>query len=250
MFCKIRTILDRTCNLVVHHQYIPTEYYVFEKNNIVYIPIPKVACTSIKIALMGDALNQSDKHNNYNDIHKLTAKFRRHSLTRHQKDYFVFAFVRNPFDRLVSCYKDKVKREVQHNNRHYFATNYNNILIKNAFGGRFHFEMSFEEFVQLVAKIPDFLSDGHFKSQYAMLYDQNRRVPNFVGKYENMQNNWASISRRYKLPPLAELNSTTKEDWKSYYKNKIIVEAVAERYKQDIELFGYTEEYKTLMEQL
>lgn len=62
---------------------------VFEKYKAIYFPIPKVACSSIKVFLTDFAEFSLD------DLDKF-------------KNYFKFAFVRNPWDRLVSCYINKV----------------------------------------------------------------------------------------------------------------------------------------------
>jgi len=72
--------------------------------------------------------------------------------------------------------RDKVRRPVQHDGRYYFDTAYNRKLIRSFFGRAFTPEMSFPEFTSLVARIPDWLADAHFKSQTAMLYSRGHRI--------------------------------------------------------------------------
>ena len=247
---KIRTIINRLYNLLTQRQYVPTEYYIFDDLELIYISIPKVACTSIKIALMANELRDAEDPREYMNVHSATAQYRHHRIARRQRDYYKFAFVRNPFDRLVSCYKDKVCKELQHNGRYHFATGYNNALIYRLFGKRFQPNMSFREFVELVAKIPDYLSDSHFRSQYSMLYQHGQLIPDHIGKFESLAEGWQQIAQRYQLPQLSERNRSTANDWRNYYTDLDIVEAVAGRYRQDIDAFDYIQEYMNLADRL
>ena len=248
MSTNIKTTIKRSWNIFAHGAYIPNDYFVFNDMEMVYISIPKVACTAIKHALMGGLVDDSLHSDNVMDIHTLTAKYRKSSLTMKDKKFYKFAFVRNPFERLVSCYKDKVQREIQHNNRYYFDTGYNQVLIKNLFGSQFNSSMSFADFVKLVCKIPDFLSDGHFKSQYSMLYKHGNLVPDFVGKLENMEKDWEIIANRCHCGKLKTVNRTDNEDWMSCYTSENLVESVAARYKKDIDCFGYRDIYDKLID--
>ena len=210
----IKTFLTRTTNLVLHGEYIPNEFFIIDSHKVIYISIPKVACTSIKIALMGNGLSDSSSHGAYMNVHAATSRYMSRTIGRHQQGYFKFAFVRSPFDRLVSCYKDKIRTKLQHNGRYHFDTRYNTVLIYRLFGGKFHNDMSFEEFVGLVTRIPDFLSDGHFKSQYSMLYRKGSKIPDYIGKFENLAADWKHIADRYGFPELQVKNRTMGDDWR------------------------------------
>jgi hypothetical protein len=123
----------------------------------------------LKLALFikGKDINQS--YDEYMEIHTLASRNTGYKLSTEQKSYFIFAFVRNPLDRLVSCYEDKVKSTKQHHGKYYFDTNYNKIFINTFFGDKFRQDMSFGEFIKLVCKIPDLFADGHFKSQVSIV---------------------------------------------------------------------------------
>jgi len=106
-----------------------------------------------------------NEYSKYMNIHHDVKTLHRPSLPRRATDYFKFAFVRNPFDRLVSFYADKVRRPTQHKGRYYYDTAYNKLLARNLFDAAFAPDMAFPDFACLVARVPDWLADAQFKSQ-------------------------------------------------------------------------------------
>lgn len=102
----------------------PSKYIVSDKHRFVYCVVQKVACSSIKTALMplldldvaGRNLVREDGST---DVHRLFAEsgyeisgeeFEPRMKAGRYDGYFTFAFVRNPWDRLVSCYRQKLSR--------------------------------------------------------------------------------------------------------------------------------------------
>jgi len=243
----LSTILKRGKNLLLHGAYIPTEYFVFDERRVVYISIPKVACTSIKLAIEGtDMQTKNTSGEGVMSVHRKLASRCEYSLNSRIKDYTIFAFVRNPFDRLVSCYEDKVRKPVQHNGQYYFSSAYNRIFLRKIFGSAFHADMSFEEFVSLVSRVPDSIADGHFKSQYSSLYLHGKRIPHITGKFERLNDDWASIASNLGLGKLTSNNRTTRSQWMNYYTSRETIELVRQRYKNDIEAFDYDACYEEL----
>jgi hypothetical protein len=241
------TVLLRARNLVLYGHYIPVDYFVFDRLRLVYISIPKVACTSIKIALMGGASYAGDDYNHYMRIHHDVNMMHWPRLPKRARNYFKFAFVRNPFDRLVSFYEDKVRRPTQHNGQYYFGSAYNKLLIRNLFGAAFAPDMTFAEFARLAVRVPDWLADAHFKSQHAMLFQRGRPIPDFIGHFENMEHDWGLFVRKYGLPPLEHKNPAAVRDWRSYYTDRNVVELVADRYRNDLLHLKYEDAYQELL---
>lgn len=240
------TIATRLAYLALEGSYIPREYYVFDDRRLVYMPIYKVASTSIKTALIRPE-QAIRSYPQQMDVHA-EGSFGHHFLFGYRRRrYFKFAFVRNPFERLVSCYEDRVRREIYEPiGRQYFDTSYNSILIKRLFGSTFSTKMSFADFVRLVARIPDVISDGHFKSQYGWTHRFGRRIPDYVGKLENLDQDWEPIARRFGLPFLERTNSSDRHELADYFASPDIVELAARRYLRDIREFGYEDDYLAL----
>ena len=82
----------------------PSQAIKIESLKLVYIPIPKVANRSIKSCLAHelDMPYVISAHKAKWDLIPI------HQLPLEQ--YYTFAFVRNPLDRLVSCYNQKFKQ--------------------------------------------------------------------------------------------------------------------------------------------
>jgi hypothetical protein len=172
-------------------------------------------------------------------------------LDRRRRRYFTFAFVRNPFERLVSCYEDRVRRSIYEPvGRHYFDSSYNHVLINRLFGDYFYREMSFDDFIGLVTRIPDWLADGHFKSQYGWLVRYGHMLPDYIGKLERLPDDWTPLAERYGLPDLPRQNPSLRENTVNYFVSEGMIELAARRYRKDIETFGYQDAYADLLSAL
>ena len=156
-------------------------------------------------------------------------------------EYFTFAFVRNPWDRLVSLYRDKIRGVYSPDNT---------ILFSNLYGARFHKGMTFNKFAIQVCKIPDCISEIHFRSQHRRLIHNGKLLPNFVGRYENLAEDFEKVCEitglSLKLPHLFDNVSKdnlktpwVKTDYRTYY-NEELAELVGKRFSKDIDYFGYT----------
>ena len=128
---------------------------------------------------------------------------------------FCFTFVRNPWDRLVSTYFDKVGRK---------------LLYQPCWG------KNFEYFVDFIADLNLETADRHIRLQSTLF---PRKHMDFVGCFEDLQTDvskvFAEIGIQRKLP---HRNATKKAHYSTYYNQRL--EAVVRRkYMQDIEYFGY-----------
>lgn len=200
-----------------------------------YVEVPKVASSSIKLflaELLGLSLEVVD-----GDPHRIA--YPRTALAEVPPDYFVFAFVRNPWSRLVSCYRDKIGGEVSDFTHFDVRPGVANCLARFP---EFIAGMSFEEFADAVASIPDEEADEHFRSQYTFLADWRHRTGGaFVGRYESLSRDFEVVRRTIGLPGRALPHAQAvgrRLDYRSRYTEttRRIVEG---RYERDIAQFGY-----------
>ena len=221
-----------------------SKYIVSDEHRFVYFVVQKVACTSIKTALTplfgidtakADALQREERprfiiHRIFGDSGYQISKAE--LLTSPQYDnYFKFAFVRNPWDRLVSCYSDKIVGE-KHK-----SGNIGLVAFPDIYKG-----MPFDDFVQATHAIPDKEANSHFRSQYVSLCGPDGRVMvDFIGRFENLHEDFAYVSREIGVPEIQLphiLRSERGPDYRAFYDEDTEV-LVGERYEKDVELFGY-----------
>lgn len=140
------------------------------------------------------------------------------------KKYFKFAFVRNPWDRVVSCYFNKVVTQ----SHPPFAICY---------------ERTFEEFVYFINGINLAKADIHIRLQTELIpLDQ----VDFIGRMEQFSKDLGYVLKklgiRYPVT-LKKRNSSSHEHYSKYY-NNITKKIIADKYKADIKAFGYQFEYE------
>ena len=94
---------------------------------------------------------------------------------------------------------------------------------------------SFENFVTWVSRIPDWLADRHYKSQTALF---NGIELDFIGKLEQMDEDWEYIRSRFGLEAVNKHNAS------SYLNDEIELSEstkrkIRRRYKDDFERCNY-----------
>jgi hypothetical protein len=153
-------------------------------------------------------------------------------LTTRQPPCFTFGFVRDPYARLVSCYRHKIARPRQQGKRV--------SPIFWVYGPRFSLNMGFPDFVRAVAAVPDERAEKHFRSQTRFLFHDGKPQVDFVGRLERFEEDWAEVCRRTRLQPVARAYNVTGapvrlEDWY----DADLLRLVNERYAADFALLGY-----------
>lgn len=139
------------------------------------------------------------------------------------QSHFKFAFVRNPWDRLVSCWHNKVIDKPQ----------------KRIFGDRLEELQTFGNFVDYVAGQNLDTCNKHYRLQ-CRLIDLNR--VDFLGRLEQFPEDFRFVCDKLGLPgdePRKVNVSARQRDYRAYYTDAL-AEKVAALYRRDITLFGYT----------
>lgn len=203
-----------------------------------YIPIPKVACSSIKRAI-AEFLKIEIPNNGIN-IHNAHYPIVDRDILHQYDDYWKFCFVRNPWDRLVSCYTEKIKAD---NNFSGITGSFVNGIHKGFVKyGIFKANMPFNEFLKAVASIPDHEADQHFRSQYTFIVDvHGNSLVDFAGRFENINEDFDSILKTLNASSelsLSRSNKTRHKNYREYYSDESL-SIFSERYSQDIIRFNY-----------
>nr|XP_006818320.1 PREDICTED: carbohydrate sulfotransferase 9-like [Saccoglossus kowalevskii] len=103
--------------------------YVDDTYRMLYCPIHKVATANWRRVLMvlaGDVENATDvgrgHYNEYAKKHRQLNSFRKDERIHRLKTYTKFLFVRHPFERVLSAYKDKFELGIEHKEWLYLET--------------------------------------------------------------------------------------------------------------------------------
>ena len=172
---KLKFFIRASFNFLIFGRFAPTEYVVIDEKRLVYIVNSKVACSSIKKTLIrktvcDDCRGLIHDELSRNTLQKLPVDIR--------NEYDFFTFVRNPFDRVVSCYVDKFIKERSRRRDSMYFDDY--------LFGYLATTKDFSDFVRRIIKIPFFLSDRHFLPQCKLITDQGLPALT-IKKFESLE---------------------------------------------------------------
>jgi hypothetical protein len=197
----------------------------------IFVPIPKTGTHSVRQALREhvgpDDIEQVglfvNKRFPYADLaairhgHFSIAQVRPYLGDDVVNGYFKFGFVRNPFDRFVSYCA--------------FMTRQHGAFEQDPQGTmrRILFELRPMDHV-------------HFQTQASLLVNEAGELDvDVVGRVEAMQTSYDAICERIGIPSraLENVNSSRRGDYRQYY-DQALIDGVADVYRRDLELFGYS----------
>lgn len=197
----------------------------FDQLRCIFVHVPKVAGVSICRSLFGNLAGGHVTIGLYRIV------FSKEDFT----SYFKFSFVRNPWDRLLSAYTFLKRGGMNEHDRSWAKEHLSGYL-------------DFEDFV-LGWITPDNVETSlHFLPQYRFVCAPFTRTlaVDFVGSYENLDRDYAYVRDRLGLSAevaLPHLNETgppaLRRDFRDSYTDAMR-RRVAEVYREDVELFGYS----------
>ena len=189
------------------------------KKKFIFIHIPKTAGHSIDTMFLDLGLVDEGLWH-YTSL-EMIKKFNR----KMWDEYFSFSIVRNPWSRFLSEYI------WQGGN---FKT-----AIETKWGNK---DISFEDFCKSdFSWYPEYEKSCLCKTQYSYLVDNKRNIcVKKIIKFENLQEEFLDVFNKIDIPKIKipHRNKTEHRPYWEYY-NDETKEIVAERFKEDIEFFGY-----------
>ncbi len=203
----------------------------FVEYKCIFVHIPKTAGVSINTGLFGSKTG----------FHRKIAGYQAIFSQREFAEYFKFAFVRNPWDRVVSAYLF-LKQGGLHGGDQRWAT------------AKLEAYPTFDAFVHGWLKPENIRSGRHFVPQvdYIRMPGKQTTELDFVGFFENLRGDYDYIRKTLGTGEALAAKNTTPgkhKDFRSYYTAETQA-IVAEVYREDIELLGYTFDNSSLPEQL
>lgn len=198
---------------------------ICHRHRYVFLHIPKTAGTSIETAL---GLRDGPTGGWLPGACEVVGRTKHHVLPKAiPRNYFVFTFVRDPWDRILSYYM--FRREPRNEGR-------KNILQAER-------EMSFEDWLMNLDRFRrHWRINAAFNIAVAPQAETVGALPHLVGRFERLADDLAEVGRRIGVhpAPLRNVNPTTrKREPYAHYYTDAARELVADLYREDIERFGY-----------
>jgi hypothetical protein len=215
---------------------------ISDQHKCIFIHIPKTAGTSIEKALghfselhrgvqdhrtirqiqptafsdFIELIKNKDSFGVYMQMKKIY-KDEKIKIRKKFKEYYKFCFVRNPWSRVHSWYKN-VMRDEFHKNRFGVAD-----------------DCTFKEFVF------SHLDQFEINPQLFWIKDRNGKIAiDFIGRFENLEEDFSTVANELKLKTsiLPKLIVGGKINYQDEYDNEMI-EVIRNKYAEEIELFNY-----------
>ena len=224
--------------------------YISHRHRYLYINNPKTGGSSLKSALVQLELKNLESDLDYYDWqvyqNKLIIPLSTLNDLRHPTNfgsllnngYRFITFVRNPYTRLLSCYRDKILKKRAEKGKI--------LQFLGCDPSDMEAQITFEEFAKAVISQSDYDMDHHWRTQSTqVLYGL---LPySFIGRFENYDKDFSEAFRiigvnEDSAPELRHFNRTKSgpaEGCTDYY-NPTLQAMVYDRYKADFTNFGYS----------
>ena len=221
-------------NIALRRQAFVKTLHVLPAREAVYVNNPKVACSTIKLALQRAALDDpayqppTSVHDHKASPLLTWPELKMKGLGARLERHFVFSFVRCPYRRLQSAYVNKIVARQKAGRPRQHA----------GFGA--NERPSFEAFIRAVTSQDPLDHNPHWRPQWINLSID--AVPyDFIGRLEAFHSDWARVSGRLALAAEPERAGKTTSPVKAVYTAETAA-LVAQAYARDFEAFGYDPE--------
>ena len=231
-------------------------YIANHKYKFVYCPIPKVACSSFKrlavelseLQHQSEVLNLPPKLFHAYVDHNLS--FFANYLNRRQEamalldnpDYFKFAIVRNPWDRLTSAYLNKFVKPIDIEQ----SSSPGKQVVEAHFQGQnlpvdYARGITFKEFIAYLLTHSDEEIDGHWQPQ-SMFINHNKF--DYLGRIETLSTDFQAIANRIGVKSnLGWANRSQRAESKTNLASEVYADYTPAQLRQLPQYPGYTEFY-------
>lgn len=227
-----------------------------EKNKVLFCYVPKVACTNWKrifMVLTGKTDNISHVINlpSY-EVHAKNLFTSLQNYSSAQADYIInnyskFIFVRNPFERLLSAYRNKL--EQHYDSSKYFQARFGKYIIKNFRKNPSNMslekgdDVTFAEFAQYLIKSEVGSYNEHWQTVTELCHPCYLNY-DLIGKYETLTEDSDFVLNYFKLNfsfPGLPKPSRTASSLVKYFStlDKDVIYKLYKIYELDFKLFGY-----------
>jgi hypothetical protein len=206
--------------------------YVSRKHKYVFLAVPKVACSTIILSLQRLEQNAADYAPNRDaDIHVRSqcplSTVNEDLSPLRDPAFFKWAFVREPFDRLMSCWLEKV-----HNGP--LRPRFEEKLGRQG-------PVSLEAFIDVACDEPFAEMESHYAPQYNITLQDHVQL-DFIGRFENFAMDIEAAFRTIGQPwktfeSRVDAHKTGEKPW--HMMTPTLERKIVDKWYRDFERFGY-----------
>lgn len=221
---------------------------VDNKHKILYCYIPKIACTTWK-KIMTHLLGIKNNRSVHSQHFPLLGSYSKSKVRYILHNYYKFMFVRDPFERLLSAYKDKFTRQSDYVSKKYSKKIQWTVRERLGSSASVLADKQEIKFSDFILYLIDVNSKGGRYNEHWQHYD-NLCHPckikyDFIGHYETLEEDarfvlhHTGVDRFVSFPPVRF--TSTKDKLAQYYsklprKDLLQLQRI---YQRDFEMFGY-----------
>lgn len=228
-------------------EFVPLDNFFYSahislKYNYLYVQTPKAGHSTVKHALIRAELE--DPEFQYSDTRLMHERAVSPLLSPLQVGDFAslfksgklfrFCFVRNPYERLLSGYLDKIARPSEQRDLLCRQMGLNNPADHN---------LTFLEFVKAISDQPPIEMDNHWRPQFYQTF-QDKIDFDFVGRTETLHNDFVEVGKRLGVdfaPYLRDERNHAQGSGSrlAEFMTDEIQSLILNKYQQDFDRFGY-----------
>ncbi|MCB1475004.1 MAG: sulfotransferase family 2 domain-containing protein [Rhodobiaceae bacterium] len=218
----------------------------------VFVETPKVACTTIKRALQvyeyerdGVAVPIFSKHSVHQRNLSPLLRINDSSLPKDvwsDRNIFKFCVVRNPYERLLSCYLSKIAVPGGPVKKLALSLKFG-VSVESVEDVSQH--IAFDDFVEIVGAQRSFDMNPHWRPQSDQTF-QGLVEYNKICRFERLQDDLDAVAKALGIPDLLKLENApnafgASKQLHDFY-NSRTASKVRQIYSRDFEIFGYPNE--------
>ena len=265
-FDRHQYIASRLSPLSKYQVFPEKTYIINHQYKFIYCPIPKVASTSIKQAIIG----LTNTNDDWQCIHTYTSGRFSLGIYHHEdakkflqdRQYWRFAFIRNPWTRIISSYVSKFAHPTRKEAPSFAKRVIDWVYADLGLETNYEKSITFKQFLKYVVTTENQQLDIHWKPQNLFL--SKNYAFDFIGQFENIEQDFEYVQEKLniqlKLPwknkkyEKVKVSKGSKEFYDYYphelkqlsnmplyqqFYNSDLIDLVAKKYSQDIAIFNY-----------
>ena len=255
-FCKKRKVLPNNLN-----KFRDLHFIYSDKASTIYCYVPKVACTNWKRVFRvfdrrdKDPLATGDKEHVHTLYYSSFDQIFPEEITWRQDVYYSFLFVRHPFDRVLSAFRNKLDDPYTTMFQHRYGSKVLRMLRPNLTEAEYKAgkNVTFPEFVEYIVKTNKKYGYSQLNEHWTSIQDLCHMCSmryDFIGKMDSLVQDSETVLQEIGWNERVEFPVKAKDKYtkdlsdivKQYYSQipKNLMKDLQAIYKDDFEAFGYS----------